>query len=347
VSRLNTTCADAARRAFGVAPMAASKAVPVVPMLAPMIMPMDSTRVSRPALTKPMAATPTGPFTAEAAVKGLALTSVMAADLPALVRGDALRLRQILVNLLGNAIKFTPSGQVALHIEAAPQGGVRFEVSDTGIGIAPDALAHVFDAFTQADSSTARHYGGTGLGLAISARLVRLMGGCIEVESRLGQGSRFHFTLALASAPAHAGAAPAAKPLGEPPRVLLVEDSEVSMEVATAMLGFHGLQADRASNGYEALACVREHAYDLVFMDCMMPGIDGYETVRRLRVLEQSLGRMRPARVVALTANVSDSDPQRCRDAGMDDFVAKPVSLQAIGAVLQRWSAAPPTAAAA
>jgi PAS domain S-box-containing protein len=281
----------------------------------------------------------TAPFTAAAATKGLALGTEVAPGLPAQVRGDALRLRQILVNLLGNAVKFTPAGSVSLRIEAAPQGRVRFEVSDTGIGIRPEALPHVFDAFTQADSSTARHFGGTGLGLTISARLVRMMGGEIEVESCPGQGSRFHFTLALAGVVAAPAAAPEPVPAVAAPRVLVVEDSEVSLEVAIAMLGFHGVQADVARDGHEALARIGEHAYELVFMDCMMPGIDGFETVRRLRQLEQALGRTRPATVVALTANVSDADLQRCRAADMDDFVAKPVSLQAIGEALQRWGA--------
>jgi two-component system, sensor histidine kinase len=291
---------------------------------------------SKPLELAQLAQEAAAPFVAAAVAKGLLLRTELASDLPRRVRGDVLRLRQILLNLLGNAVKFTLAGQVALRIAAVGPDRLRFEVADSGIGIPAAALPHVFDAFTQADSSTARHYGGTGLGLAISARLVRLMGGEIQVESEPGTGSRFSFTLPLPPEPdaprAAAGSAPA------PARVLVVEDSEVSLEVACAMLRHHGVEPDVARDGHEALALAARHAYDVVFMDCMMPGIDGYETVRRLRQLERQLGRERPATVVALTASVSPGDLQRCCDAGMQDFVAKPVSLQALGEVIARWT---------
>jgi PAS domain S-box-containing protein len=298
------------------------------------------------------------PFVGTAVSRGLRLDVKVDAEVPAEVHCDPLRLRQVLVNLLGNAVKFTHAGGVELRIaRVAPidpdddgMPHLLFEVVDSGIGIPPEALPHIFDAFTQADSSTARHYGGSGLGLAICARLVCMMGGHLRADSEPGRGSRFHFTLPVGSAlrvsdfgrlepvadaGANAAEAPVARSL---PRVLVVEDSEINLEVARSMLGHHGVLPHTAGNGHEALRMVEDSAYDLIFMDCMMPGIDGYETVRRIRRLEAALGRERPASIVALTANVGDSDVRQCLDAGMDDFLAKPVSLQTIGRALDAWS---------
>jgi PAS domain S-box-containing protein len=297
------------------------------------------------------------PFVGTAVSRGLRLEVKVDEDVPADAHCDPLRLRQVLVNLLGNAVKFTHAGGVELRISRAalidPDDDVpqlRFEVVDTGIGITPEALPHIFDAFTQADNSTARHYGGSGLGLAICARLVCMMGGHLRADSEPGRGSRFHFTLPVgsalrvtdfgrlepvATAGPDAAEAPAAWRL---PSVLVVEDSEINLEVARSMLGYHGVTPHTASDGHEALRMVEDSAYDLIFMDCMMPGIDGYETVRRIRRLEAALGRERPASIVALTANVGDSDVRQCLDAGMDDFLAKPVSLQTIGRALDAWT---------
>jgi CheY-like chemotaxis protein len=298
------------------------------------------------------------PFVGSAGAKGLELRVQVDADVPADASCDPLRLRQVLVNLLGNAVKFTHAGVVTLRISNAPLvdddhdlARLCFEVIDTGIGIRAEALPHIFDAFTQADSSTARRYGGTGLGLAISARLVRLMGGELRADSEPGKGSRFYFALevgqgtrvteagVLAPVAEPQSVSDPAAPAGWQPSVLVVEDSEINLEVARAMLGHHGITPRIARDGLDALRQVEAEAFDLVFMDCMMPGIDGYETVRRIRRLEAALPRERAATIVALTANVGDSDVQQCLAAGMDDFIAKPVSLQTIGQALDVWRA--------
>ncbi|HSV70001.1 MAG TPA: PAS domain-containing protein [Methylibium sp.] len=314
---------------------------------------LEAARVAPRRLAEEAAA----PFIGTAAAKGLRLSIRVTDDVPAEVWCDPLRLRQVLVNLLGNAVKFTPAGSVELRISrAAPiaaagdRGPDRlcFEVFDTGIGIQPEALPHIFDAFTQADSSTARRYGGTGLGLAICARLVRLMGGELHADSRPGVGSRFHFALTVIAdvrSPGVGQPEPAAEPQSgraptagrRLPAVLVVEDSEINLEVARAMLGYHGVTPTVAHDGLAALRLAEAEAFDIIFMDCMMPGIDGYETVRRIRRLEAAQGRARAATIVALTANVGESDVRQCLEAGMDDFLAKPVTLQTIGRVLEGW----------
>jgi PAS domain S-box-containing protein len=291
------------------------------------------------------------PFIGTAATKQLSLAVDVAEDVPQQVSCDPLRLRQVLVNLVGNAVKFTHSGGVELRVsrarteEHSSTVSLHFEVIDTGIGIEPQALPHIFDAFTQADSSTARRYGGTGLGLAICARLVGLMGGAVSVDSTPGCGSRFSFVLripiaqAAASPAVHAGATPGARPVSRShtPTVLVVEDSEFNREIVCAMLGYHGMTPSLASDGHEALRMVHAQAFDLIFMDCMMPGIDGFETVRRIRRFEADSGREHAATIIALTANARDTDLQHCMDAGMNDFLAKPLSLQALGRALDSW----------
>jgi len=292
------------------------------------------------------------PFIGTAASKHLSLAVSVDDTVPQHVRCDPLRLRQVLVNLVGNAVKFTHAGSVELHVsrpavaqESPGEVTLRFEVVDTGIGIRPEALPYIFDAFTQADSSTARRYGGTGLGLAICARLVGLMGTTLCVDSEPERGSRFSFVLHLPavpeaapvvhSAPAAAfGARPAPASL---PSVLVVEDSEVNREIVCAMLAYHGVEPLLAKDGHEALRMVELQAFDLIFMDCMMPGIDGFETVRRIRRFEAQAPHERPATIVALTANASDADLLQCLDAGMNDFLAKPLSLQALGRALDSW----------
>jgi PAS domain S-box-containing protein len=295
------------------------------------------------------------PFIGVATTKGLVLNVEVAPDLPARIWSDPLRLRQALVNLVGNAIKFTHHGWVRLRV-IRPAGatlpdrklGIEFEVSDSGIGIARHAQAHIFDAFTQADSSTARRYGGTGLGLAITARLVRLMGGELLVDSEPDRGSRFRFALCvdpveeLLEAPVGDLALKTTSRQELPSarrnlRVLVVEDSPVNQEVVRAMLAHCGIEAQLVSNGFDALKLVATREFDLVFMDCMMPGLDGYETVRRLRRFEAEQARESPIPIVALTANAGEEDLQQCMAAGMNDFLGKPLSLQNLRRALERW----------
>jgi two-component system, sensor histidine kinase and response regulator len=279
--------------------------------------------------------------------KGLELRLDLADDVPTRLVGDSLRLGQVLLNLVGNAVKFTERGQVTLSVRVAERapGGVRllFEVNDTGIGIAPEDQATLFSPFTQADSSTTRKYGGTGLGLSISRRIVDLMGGEIGVTSDVGQGSRFHFTASFGEAMAAAGdeSGPAARTLSAPDRdalrgvrLLLVEDNDVNRELAAEMLGNAGARVATAGDGVEAMTRLASDDYDLVLMDCQMPVMDGFEATRRLR----ADGRWGDLPVVAMTASVLPSDRDRCLVAGMNDFVAKPVDAAALIATVARWT---------
>ncbi len=311
--------------------------------------------------------------------------------LPVWLVGDPVRVRQIVMNLAGNAVKFTKNGRVTVGAALAGRRGataeVRFTVSDTGVGIEPDALRRIFDAFTQADASTTRRFGGTGLGLTICRQLVDLMDGRIDVESTPGEGTTFTVELDLGVAdvapgvPAEAasrggvrsvvpgvgggvarGEADAA-PTGEPggaatgapderraacaehgqtadaapgPRVLVAEDNAINREVAVLLLRGLGCEVDVARDGAEALRMATATRYAVVFMDCQMPEMDGYEATRRLRAWESQRGRRTP--VVALTANAMQGDRERCLVVGMDDHVPKPLSRDALAAVLERFA---------
>jgi signal transduction histidine kinase/ActR/RegA family two-component response regulator len=390
--------------------------------------------------------------------KGIGLHGVMPEGLRLAVRGDAVKLRQILMNLIGNAIKFTERGSVTLGVrQATPADGavvaegaaalddalvLHFEVRDTGIGIEPEALAHIFDPFTQADGSTSRRYGGSGLGLAIVRELVGLMGGEVAVESQPGQGSSFRVTLTLQRVPpsnapmrwvepraasaaawsptlraAPPASPPTRSPAGEappsprqqqleqqpqsqlqPPRrsplpsplsasasasasaleagevpataapaealpalvadgpragppgesavpaapdravdVLLAEDNAVNQMMLRAMLEQLGCRVTIVADGAAAVEAAMGSRYDLVFMDCHMPGMDGFEATRRIRSAEARLPpRYTP--IVALTAAVLQEDREACLHAGMDDFVSKPVQMTQLGAVIERWA---------
>ena len=283
----------------------------------------------------------------DAAAAGIDLQLRIAADVPELLVGDPGRLRQVLVNLLGNAVKFTPSGWVRLAValrhsdDAAVK--LRFEVVDSGIGIAADRQAAIFEAFTQIDASHTRRHGGAGLGLAISARLVELMGGRLRLDSRPGRGSRFWFELALGrtasrcvvdraaaeTQPATDRVTPAERPL----RVLLAEDNPINQRVATSMLEQRGHTVEVVADGGAALAAVLRGGYDVVLMDVQMPELDGFEATRRIR-------RARPAgegpRIVAMTAHALAGDRQRCLDAGMDAYLAKPFSAGALYSAVER-----------
>ena len=276
-----------------------------------------------------------------AKAKGLALNCRIGPDVPEMIVSDPSRVRQVLINLLGNAVKFTDSGEVAVDICAVRADLLRFDVRDTGIGIAPEAQARLFQAFSQADASMSRRYGGTGLGLAISKQLVELMGGEISISSTPGMGATFTFTLRYATAPARELAAQSA---GVPSfarysgQVLVAEDNAVNQEVIMAVLRACGCEATLACNGREALDAVQKNRYDLVLMDCQMPVMDGYAATRAIRALEdQSMIASRHLPIVALTAHATEADRDICREAGMDGFLTKPFTHAALRKELARW----------
>jgi len=255
--------------------------------------------------------------------------------------GDPLRLGQVLVNLIGNAVKFTERGHITLRAtleaEDAAQLRLRFEVEDTGIGISEEQRQKLFQPFQQAESSTTRRYGGSGLGLAISKRLVELMGGELGVDSTPGQGSTFWFTAVLkhgdANAVRYVDRTAAETRLRPGARVLLVEDNDVNQEVASETLKSFGLEVDIAGHGGEAVDRVSGTRYDLILMDMQMPVMDGLEATRRIRQME--FGRTVP--ILAMTANAFEEDRRKCEDAGMDGFVSKPVEPRKLHDYLARW----------
>ena len=258
------------------------------------------------------------------------------------VMADPLRLRQLIVNLLHNAGKFTESGSVRLSVtvraESPDTQQVRLSVCDTGVGIAPEQLESIFDAFTQVDSSSTRRHGGSGLGLAIVRELAALMHGKVGVESRLGAGSHFFVDLPLRRAPGSVPQPPTTKPTGDdaPVSVLVVEDDAVNQLVVLEMLRKLGCEVDVVDDGEAAHRAVCAGSYDIVFMDCHMPVVDGFEATRRIRDWERTRGG--GLVIVALTADSLASDRQRCLDAGMNDFVTKPVSSSQLSATIERWT---------
>ncbi len=294
----------------------------------------------------------------QASTKNLALHSHVSRKIPPLLCGDAHRLRQVLTNLIGNAIKFTERGEVTL--EAVLEGQcddtatLRFSITDTGIGIRPEQVATLFSPFTQADASTTRKYGGTGLGLAICKQLVKMMGGQIGLESQEGQGSTFWFTADFERAPELALAAieePVSKRLrkaaseridgvvlapskmtGSEGRILVAEDNITNRAVVLAQLENLGYQADAVVNGSEAVAALQTSGYHLVLMDCQMPVMDGFEATHLIR--ESSAPHIP---IIAFTASAMSGDRERCIREGMDGYLSKPVDLHQLGEVLAKW----------
>jgi len=279
--------------------------------------------------------------------KGLALTIDVAPDVPDELVGDPTRLRQVLLNLLNNAIKFTTSGSVKLTSSLSHRHGgtviLRFSVSDTGVGIPADKVDLIFEAFRQVDSSTSRKFGGTGLGLTISSRLVAMMGGRIEVASVPGRGSDFLFTVELKTKVDTAPESPAELTNGEGagipqplcnPRVLIAEDNPINRIVAVRFLERFGCTVDTASNGVEALNMVQRNSYKLVLMDCQMPEMDGFEATKAIRRLA---GDWLKVPIIAVTANAMPAERAKCLEAGMDDHIPKPFTRESFEGMLRRW----------
>jgi len=259
--------------------------------------------------------------------KGLPVRLELGEGLLPVVRGDPGRLRQVLLNLLSNAVRFTERGEVVLRIQA-DSAGVHFSVRDSGIGIAAEALQRIFEPFSQAHRSTARTHGGTGLGLAISSRLVEFMGGKLLVESTLDLGSTFSFVLPLPATalaptpPSFQGEETVPQQLGRSLHVLVVEDNPVSQQVLTMMLERLGCSWEVAENGEQAVLSVSKKRYDVVLMDLQMPGVDGLRATRLIRAAEREGPRVP---IVACTANAMQGERERCLAAGMDDYLTKPV----------------------
>ena len=298
--------------------------------------------------------------------KGLKLTFLDTPKLPTTIVGDITRLRQILINLLSNAIKFTQTGSIEVsvitrknsninHSSAANTEEIQFSVKDTGIGIPRDRVERLFKAFSQVNSSITRQYGGTGLGLAICKQLCELMGGRIWVESELSAGSIFYFTIAASIIPEESEvrsqelfllSPPKSVPMSSSPssdshklRILLTEDNLVNQKVALKQLKSLGYSADVAGNGKEALQLLEKIPYDLILMDCQMPVLDGLETTKEIHRWQESsfASGCRPV-IIAMTANAMKEDKQMCLDAGMDDYLSKPVMKENLAATLEHWA---------
>jgi two-component system, sensor histidine kinase len=268
--------------------------------------------------------------------KGLSLRFVLGDDVVTAVRGDSMRLGQVLNNLVSNAVKFTESGEVLVRVTSPTLHTLTFEVRDTGPGIEIALLPRLFTAFEQGDGSTTRRFGGTGLGLALAQQLVTLMGGTITVDSMAGHGARFTFTLTLE--PARRTPPAATPPSGLHPTpsgrtVLVVDDNPINLAVAAQLVEKAGFRAHKAASGVEALEAVAAHDFALVLMDCHMPEMDGFTATERIRAMTAPVAQVP---VVALTASTLPEDLEACRRSGMNEVLTKPVSLSTLTSVLQR-----------
>lgn len=278
-----------------------------------------------------------GMFHTQAAGKGLEVTATVAPEVPKILNGDPARIRQILINLIGNAVKFTGQGSVTLTVETVKDGEVlQFSVRDTGIGIAEEHQSVIFDSFTQADTSTTRRYGGSGLGLSICKQITHLLGGEIGVDGRPGQGSLFWFTIPCVTGRPVSLQRPEAEahPLGGL-RILIAEDNVTNQLVAAGMLRLIGCSSAIARNGEEAVSLWQDGDWDLILMDCSMPEMDGFQATAAIR--QQEAGRGKHIPILAMTANTLPADIARCKASGMDDHLPKPLTLNTLTSCLERW----------
>lgn len=276
----------------------------------------------------------------QAEAKELMLRADIAADVPRSLYADSARIRQVLLNLTGNAIKFTEIGEINIRVKRMPGESLQllFEVEDSGIGITQTLQPRLFERFQQGDASISRRYGGTGLGLAISKRLVERLGGEIGVNSKVGRGSIFWFALPMAVAVNPTLRPPPRKP-SEPPvrplRILVVEDNLINQRVIESMLSRLGHQTSLAADGAQGIRMLKAASFDLVLMDVHMPEMDGFEATSRIRSLSGAAGRIP---IIAVTADALKGDAERCLEAGMNDYLPKPFRREALEALLQRWS---------
>jgi len=282
--------------------------------------------------------------------KGLRFTWSISPETPVFLLGDPNRLQQVLINLVGNAIKFTSSGEIkiSVHLDSETKTAARilFSISDTGIGIPEDKISIIFDKFSQVDTSTTRQFGGTGLGLAISKRLVQAMHGKIGVKSIEGSGSEFWFTAFFAKQGDQESKTDVQQDLTKLPaikdkipasiKILLVEDNIINQKVAKGFLKKLGFSIDIASNGLEAIKLLKVIPYDLVLMDCQMPVMNGYETSLEIRN-PQSKVLDHDIIIIAMTANAMKEDRQKCLDAGMNDYIPKPIKVSLLESMLKKW----------
>ncbi|MFQ3573276.1 MAG: response regulator [Thermodesulfovibrionales bacterium] len=283
--------------------------------------------------------------------KGLDIKTYISDDVSDFIISDYMKVKQILWNLLSNAIKFTEKGHIEVRLERAPYPSLssevvhlRFSISDTGIGIPAKKKSHIFESFTQIDSSTTRKYGGTGLGLAICKGLVNILGGSIDVDSEVGKGSTFYFTI------------PVKIPYTEPQKIpvcqevedvrdkkkkkldiLVVDDNELNQMIATRILTKVGHSVTTASDGTEAIDLLQKRTFDIVFMDINMPNMDGYETTKKIRSLGINAGEG-PIPIIAMTAYATDGDKDRCLESGMDDYISKPIDSKALYRLLENYT---------